>query len=363
MAPVVAVALIAATVFVAGRVFAQPSPCCRHRPNFVSLYERPLPKVDAVLVEGDGWAFAALAQDPLLRRPSVIEPAGEFSYRAQRPLWGYLTWVASIGQPDLTGWALAALTILSCGAAVAAVGSLLRDREVSPWWALLVLVAAVETLAEFTPELLALALLVVGIRWWQRDRRAAAVVALIAAVLTRETMLVGVAALAVWTFAGPSSRRASRPRDVAPLLGPFAAFAAWVAVLTARTGHSPFDRAQGRLGLPGRGLITSLGHAGTVVDVAVLVALAATIGIVAVRVAHRDVLTWVTVAYLLFGALLGEDVWMTNSGFTRSLLPLFTLGAVAILGGVAAGRPGRAGPAAVAVPATPVTCRVDAVPR
>ncbi len=236
----------------------------------MTLYDRPLPKVDAVLVEGDGWAFAALAQDPLLRRPSVIEPAGEFSYRAQRPLWGYLTWVASGGRPDLTGWALAALTVLSCGAAVAAVGSLLRDREVSPWWALLVLVAAVETLAEFTPELLALALLVVGIRWWQRDRHGAAVVVLVAAVLTRETMLVGVAALAVWTLAGPSAHRTTRRRDVAPLLVPFAAFTAWVALLTVRTGSSPFDRAHGRLGLPGAGLVASLGHAGTVVDVAAL---------------------------------------------------------------------------------------------
>ncbi len=92
-------------------------------------------------------------------------------------------------------------------------------------------------------------------------------------------------------------------------------------------------------------------------------ALAATIAIVAVRAAPRDVLTWVTVAYLLFGALLGEDVWVTNSGFTRSLLPLFTLGSVAVLGGLAARRPGSAAPVPVAVPTTPAVGRVGAVAR
>jgi len=99
-----------AAVFVVGHVLVQPSPCCPAKPAFVSLYDRPLSRVEAVLAEGDGQAFAALAQDPLLRRPAVMAPAGEFSYRAQRPVWGYLDWVASVGQPGLTGWALAGLT-------------------------------------------------------------------------------------------------------------------------------------------------------------------------------------------------------------------------------------------------------------
>ena len=83
------------------------------------------------------------------------------------------------GSRTVTPWVLAALTVLSCGAAVAAVGGLLRRRRVSPWWALLVLVFGAETLTEFTPELLAPALLVVGIVWWQRGRVAPAVGALV----------------------------------------------------------------------------------------------------------------------------------------------------------------------------------------
>src|SRR6185295_4483929 len=113
------------------------------------------------LVTGDGQAFAALAQDPLLERPGVIKAEGEYSYRAQRPLWGYLAWMASLGHADLTGWALAALTILSCGLACGAAASLLAERGASPWWALLVIIPAQETLSTLTPELLAFALFAV----------------------------------------------------------------------------------------------------------------------------------------------------------------------------------------------------------
>jgi len=314
----------------------------------VTLYHHPLSRVEAVLAEGDGQSFAALAQDPLLRRTDVMTPPGEFSYRAQRPVWGYLTWIGSGGQANLTPWVLAALTVLSCGAAVAAVGWLLRRRRVSPWWALLILVFGAETLTEFTPELLGLALLIVGIVWWQRGRVAPAVAALAVAALTRETMLVGVAALGVWSLAGPLPAPGRRLRAVAPLAVPFGAYAAWVVLVTARTGRSPFGRSEGRLGAPGAGLLSAVQHAPTVGEILGLVALASAICVVAVRYAPRDVLTWVAVAYLGFAALLGDNVWMTNSGFTRTLLPLYTLGLVAVLGGLHAHRAdarAEAGPA------------------
>jgi len=73
-----------------------------------------------------------------------------------------------------------------------------------------------------------------------------------------------------------------------------------------------------------------------------LVALAGAVCVVAARVAPRDVLTWVAVAYLGFAALLGENVWVTNSGFTRTLLPLYAVGLVAVLGGLRARRAGAA---------------------
>lgn len=54
----------------------------------VSLYERPASSAERMLIRGDGQQFAMLAQDPLLRRPEVLnidEPEPEFAYRAMRP--------------------------------------------------------------------------------------------------------------------------------------------------------------------------------------------------------------------------------------------------------------------------------------
>ena len=190
-------ALLAACV-VFGEIAVQPENCCAGRHPYATLYDRHLTKVEVVLASGDGQAFAAIAQDPLLRRPKVLGGASEFAYRAQRPAWAYLTWAGSLGLPDLTGWVLAVLTVLSCGAACAAAAQLLVDRGVNGWWGVGVVVAGLDSLTEFTPELLAFALAGAALLLWRRDRRALAVAALCCSVATRETMLVAVAALAAW---------------------------------------------------------------------------------------------------------------------------------------------------------------------
>src|ERR1700674_4295546 len=87
--PLVAVAvagLLISAVVVVATIASEPSPCCSGAP-YVRLYDRPLSRIDAVLARGDGQAFAAIAQDPLLQRPSVIANRGDFAYRAQRPVW------------------------------------------------------------------------------------------------------------------------------------------------------------------------------------------------------------------------------------------------------------------------------------
>ena len=143
----------------------------RGREPYVTLYAHDRNHVEALLVSGDGQAFAALAQDPLLQRPSVIAADGEYAYRAQRPLWGYLAWAASGGQADLVGWALVVLAILACGAACGVGARLLLERGASPWWALGIIAAGYESLATLTPELFALALFGGGLLLWARDRR------------------------------------------------------------------------------------------------------------------------------------------------------------------------------------------------
>jgi len=253
---VVAATLLGAAI-VGARVLTRSESCCRGQHPYISLYNRPLSRVDRVLAEGDGQAFGAIAQDPLLDRPQVIGSRAEYAYRAQRPLWAYLAWAGSLGQAGLTGWVLAVLTVLSCGAASMLFGLLLRQRGVSVWWSLLVPVIGLQVLTEFTSELAAVALLCAGILLWSRERRGAAVVMLSLAALTRESMLVGVVGLGVWELhrsagTGPRLRRASL------LAWPFGVYGAWIAILTIRLGVSPFARSGGRLGLPGAGLVATL---------------------------------------------------------------------------------------------------------
>src|SRR5579859_8075241 len=78
--------------------------CCSG--SYVTLYDRPVTGVDAVLGRGDGQAYAALAEDPTLARPNVILGYHEAAYRAQRPLVSYLAWAGSLGSADRVPWAL-----------------------------------------------------------------------------------------------------------------------------------------------------------------------------------------------------------------------------------------------------------------
>src|SRR4029077_9751795 len=48
--------------------------------------------------------------------------------------------------------------------------------------------------------------------------------------------------------------------------------------------------------------------------------------------ARRDVLTWVATAYLAFALTFSADVWL-RGGYTRTLVPLFVFGLLAVVGG------------------------------
>jgi hypothetical protein len=298
------------------------------REPYVTLYAHRRTQVEALLVSGDGQAFGALAQDPLLRHPEVIRARGEYAYRAQRPLWGYLAWAGSLGQPGAVGWALVVLEILAAGFACGVVARLLLERGTTPWWALLTLAAGYESITTLTPELLALALFGAGLLLWRHDRRLIAVLALCAAVLTRETMLVGVAALALWQLAAAHGAFVARVRRALPLAIPFAAVAAWDVVLRLRLHAWPTGSSESRLTLPGLGVLDSVAHQPSA-GLALGVLLALGLCIASVVLARRDPLTWVVVAYGVFALTFSREVWV-HAGFTRALLPLYVFGAVVV---------------------------------
>ena len=64
-----------------------------------ATYDPPDQLVELYLDQGDGQLFAAHAHDPLVQRPDQVGggPA-EQAYRFQRPLYGWLGWMASAGR-------------------------------------------------------------------------------------------------------------------------------------------------------------------------------------------------------------------------------------------------------------------------
>src|SRR5439155_26392844 len=83
---------------------------------------------------------------------------------------------------------------------------------------------------------------------------------MLAAVLARETMLVGVTALALWELMKIDGSFIHRVRRVLPFAVPVAALAAWDKVIRLRLGAWPTGSAETRVTLPGIGLLDSLSH-------------------------------------------------------------------------------------------------------
>jgi hypothetical protein len=343
VAIVTLVGLVAAAVLVGGEVAAQRPDCCAGRKAVSTLYSHRLTGVNRLLATGDGQVFATLARDPLLERPEVFYGRDEFAYRAGRPLWGYAAWALSAGQPGAVGWALAVLAVVAAGAATAVTALLLRRRGASEWWALAVPVLGFESLAELTPELAAFALFGLGVLWWTSGRRWPGVGAFVAAGLTRETMLVGVVALAAWELVERRRAVARAVRELAPLALPFAAYGAWVGLLRVRVGAVPSDAAGGRVAALGSGFVHALADPSARSMLVLAAALTVTVVGAALVVARRDVVTWVVVGYLLFASTFSTIVWTGHFGFTRVLLPLFGFGLVAVAGGYAGRRDAPAG--------------------
>ena len=146
-------------------------------------------------------------------------------------------------------------------------------------------------------------------------------------------MLIGVAALAVWELAGHPRTRAAVRRVL--MLGlPFVVYGLWVGFIYIRLGTLPYGTSAARLGLPGVGLASAVRQAANPTSVLAGATAAALVTVVAVAIAHDDLLTWLTVGFAGFATLLGPAVWTTD-GLVRTLLPLYALGGAAILGGCA----------------------------
>lgn len=241
------------------RGFLMPDPASWEQGRIISAaYDPPDEVVELYFNQGDGQLFAHQAQDPFVRHPEGIRGGpSEEAYRLQRPLYGWIGWLASAGQPGAVAWALIAVAMLSVGllAGVAAVASAALGR--SPLWGFAVLLApgVAADLLRCGPEVTGTALLGIGLlAWIGRERRPwLAVGCFAAACLARETMVVVPVTLALvdwWGTRMPGSavidiRRLFRSR----LLLSVIPFLVWVLALRGSgsvPGHGATSRVASR---------------------------------------------------------------------------------------------------------------------
>lgn len=303
-------------------------------PLISSMYApKATSSVEEALVKGDGQVFAGQATDPAVRRTDMVAgPPEEQAYRYQRPLYGWVGWIASGGQRHNVAWALVAVTVLSTVAlvGVAAMWLAVNGREPALALALLLTPGVFVDLTWVGPEVLGTALALIGtLRWLRRtssegSKSMVITIAFFAAAsLCRETLLLLPAILAlveVWR------RNLLRSALLAITAVPYVS---WVLFLRVRIGAWPRGAIDDRISfIPFRGLIGAASGWGAL-D---FMFAGATIGLAMLAAwRHRhDAFGAMVAGHVLFASVLGAPVWDNFSAYGRVLLPMTTLTLLAL---------------------------------
>jgi len=299
--------------------------------------------LEIMLVQGDGQAFAALAQDPTLSRPERFHgieaelPVGaEAAYRAQRPAFGYLAWVLSLGHPALVPAALVLLSIGSASLLVTAVALVLADRGYrEPMRAVIVLALPVSLAAMswLGPDLAALGIATLGFRLWPAQRLGA-ITLFVAASCFRETALLVPVGIAVHGLMHRRDWRGAMQLSVSA-----APLGVWAVVVHARLGFFPWEAYPDLKGLPFIGVIRAVPQW----DAADLLMVLLTVVCAAIAVRRwRDPLATIVLVTFALGLLLGAVVWKDWRDIGRVLLPMSVYCVVMLMAPVRAPTRGRA---------------------
>ena len=288
---------------------------------YTAVYDPPRSGLEQALNQHDGQAFAALAQDPALQRPELFrDNRHEEAFRAGRPLLAWAAWALSAGQPEAVAWVLLVLSILGVGALMAAVCYLAttfgRDLDRVVWTLALpgsIVVLIYVGLSDAWGTAFALA----GMALWVRGRHGPAAVVLALAILTRETGVVAVFALA--------SMELRDRRKLALLASTAIPYAIWMVVIRLRLdtwsfAADPLGSTGARYTLP----FTSLAKVMPDWNALSWLCLVVIVGLVVLgwrahppRPLEAFMALWIAVAVCM-----GQSIWSQPTDFPRVLLPL-----------------------------------------
>jgi hypothetical protein len=296
----------------------------------------------------DGQFFYRLALNPLNFHHTAYGITVDRPYRYMRVGYPAVTWLLSAGQHVAVPVALVVVNV----AAVSAMGYLgavfARDGGRHALAGLLLpgYFGLLTSLGRDTAEPLAAALLLAGLLAVRARRPVLAAVLLAYGALTRETVMVAVAAIAVVRVAG-IARRAQRPgrADLAWVV-PAVAFVAWQVVVKAATGSIPLLADGGRNAgtpfiAPLQALRTNLAHLNPhqfdqydvwllELAIMILLALAALLSLRSTRAPGHERLA--LVLYLIEICIVTPSTWSSLDADLRSFIEVYLLAVVILLG-------------------------------
>ena len=296
----------------------------------------------------DGQFAWRLAADPTeLDTDRHLGVEIDSSMRVQRIGYPWLAWAASLGQLRLVPWSLVLVNVLAIGV-LGAVGSVFALEAGRSRWLGLVFAGVpgfVFTLARDLTELAAGATLVAGVLAARRQVWWAGALLWSYAVLTREQLVIPVAAYGIWRLTEVFRRRERLGAADAMWLVPALAFITWQAVVVAATGSLASESGVGpHTGFPFRGFVESVFHWMSSLDDSprlfvenglyiVEAALLMTLVGVALRahVPRSDAWAkWMVISLVALAVLLTRQVW-DNHADLRTLTDLFVLSWIVLI--------------------------------
>ena len=296
----------------------------------------------------DGQFFYRLALNPLNFHATAYGITMDHPYRYMRIGYPALTWLVSLGQHFLVPVMLVAVNIAAIGALgyLGALFAAAGGRHALAGLLLPGYFGLITSLSRDTAEPLAAAFLLAGLLAIRARRPVLAAALLAYGALTRETVMVAVAAIAIMRIIGILRRRARPGRDDLAWVVPSVAFAAWQVVVKAATGSLPLLSDGGRNAgapfiAPLQALRSNLAHVNThqfdqydlwLLELAILAffVIAALCSLRSTSAPVHERLAFVL--YLIEICVVTPSTWGSLDADLRSFIEVYLLAVIVLLG-------------------------------
>ena len=296
----------------------------------------------------DGQFFYRLALNPLNFHPTAYGITMDHPYRYMRIGYPALTWLLSLGQHFLVPVMLVAVNIAAIGALgyLGALFAAAGGRHAVAGLLLPGYFGLITSLSRDTAEPLAAVFLLAGLLAVRARRPVLAAALLAYGALTRETVMVAVAAIAIMRIIGILRRRARPGRDDLAWVVPSVAFAAWQVVVKAATGSLPLLSDGGRNAgapfiAPLQALRSNLAHVNThqfdqydlwLLELAILAffVIAALCSLRSTSAPVHERLAFVL--YLIEICVVTPSTWGSLDADLRSFIEVYLLAVIVLLG-------------------------------